>query len=165
MKALVAGIGNIFFGDDAYGSEVARMLANEPLPPGAKVTDYGIRGMHAAFEMLEGYDLVIFIDAAPRGSAPGTIHVLDGLLENGGRAVPDAHSMELHNVLAFYERLARDLSPARRPRIVIIGCEPECTGEGIGLSAAVAAAVPETLPVVRRLLAEAQTGAQTYEAT
>jgi hydrogenase maturation protease len=39
-KILVAGIGNIFLGDDAFGSEVARRLMNERLPPEVRVIDF-----------------------------------------------------------------------------------------------------------------------------
>lgn len=153
MKTLVAGFGNVFFHDDAYGTEAARLLATQALPRDVRVADFGIRGLHAAFEMLEDYDLVILLDAAPRNSPPGTLHVIDPESVRGS-APPDAHSMELHNALAFYERLARDLNPHKRPRIVIIGCEPERVDEGIGLSPAVAAAVPATLPLVRRILTQ-----------
>lgn len=164
MKALVAGFGNIFFQDDAYGSEVARLLLTQPLPDDVHVTDFGIRGMHVAFEMLGGYDLVIFVDAVPRGGAPGTLYVIEPTAASKGDA-PDAHAMELDNVLALYELLARDLEPAKRPKIVIIGCEPFSTDDGMGLSDAVSQAVPATLPLIHNVLAQYGIGMQTYEKT
>ncbi len=167
MRALVAGFGNIFFGDDGYGPAVARLLAAQPFPPQVRVTDFGIRGMHAAFEMLDGYDVVVLIDAVPRGGAPGTLYVIDPsdrADEAAGATAPDAHAMELHNALALYERLAKDLLPEKRPKIVIVGCEPESTGEGMVLSEAVAAAVPATLPLVRKILAQHAVTEPTYEA-
>ncbi len=164
MKALIAGFGNIFFKDDAYGNEVARLLASQPLPEGVQVRDFGIRGMHVAFEMLDGYDLVIFIDAVPRGDAPGTLYVIEptvGYMPD----TADAHAMELGNALALYERLANDLQPEKRPKIVIIGCEPASIEEGMGLSHAVAAAVPATLPLIHNVLEQHGMGAPSYEKT
>lgn len=159
MKVLVAGFGNIFFRDDGYGVEAARVLAQEALPPEVHVADFGIRGMHMAFEMLEGYDLVLFLDAARRGEAPGTLYVIEPD-ETPGDA-PDAHAMELRSALAFYDSLCEQLQPPpKRPRMLIVACEPETTAEGIGLSAAVAAAVSATPAIVRTVLAKNGIGAQ-----
>ena len=77
MRVLVAGIGNIFFGDDGFGVEVAQLLAREPRAADAKVEDFGIRGMHLAYEMLAGYDRAIIVDAVPRGGEPGTLYVIE----------------------------------------------------------------------------------------
>ncbi len=161
MNALIAGFGNIFLKDDGYGSAVARALAAETLPPQVKVVDFGIRGVHAAYDLLEDYDLVIFADAASRGAAPGTLYVIEP--QTGGETLPDAHAMELETVLALYERLAQQMPPAKRPRILIIGCEPADVGEGIGLSEAVSDAVGRTLPVIRELLANHGIGEYSYE--
>jgi hydrogenase maturation protease len=159
MKALIAGFGNIFFHDDGYGVEAARALALETLPAEAYVCDFGIRGMHLAFEMIEGYDLVVFLDAVRRDGVPGTLYVIEP--ENTGGDAPDAHAMELHNVLAFYDSLCEQLQPPpQRPRMFIVGCEPQSTDEGIGLSDAVADAVTATGAVVRSVLAENGIGAQ-----
>ena len=38
---LIAGIGNIFLGDDAFGVEVARSLARRTLPGEIQVKDFG----------------------------------------------------------------------------------------------------------------------------
>jgi hydrogenase maturation protease len=82
-KTLVAGIGNIFLGDDGFGVEVATRLAGVGLPDGVRVVDYGIRGMHLAYDLANGYDVAILIDAAPRGGAPGTIYVIEPDLAPG----------------------------------------------------------------------------------
>lgn len=159
MKALVAGFGNIFFRDDGYGVEAARALAQEALPAEAHVSDFGIRGMHLAFEMLDGYDVVLLLDAVRRGGAPGTLYVIEP--EDTGGDAPDAHAMELHHALAFYDSLCEQLQPPpQRPRMLIVGCEPERTDEGIGLSEVVAGAVTATGAVVRSVLAENGIGAQ-----
>src|SRR5437899_5810794 len=76
-RILVAGVGNIFLGDDAFGVEVARRLGQRPLPDGARVVDFGIRGLDLAYALLDGYEAVILVDAAPRGGSPGTLYVLD----------------------------------------------------------------------------------------
>lgn len=157
MKALVAGFGNIFFRDDGYGPEAARLLVREGPPPQVHVTDFGIRGMHAAFEMLEGYDVVLFLDAVQRGGAPGTLYVIEPEEMRGD--APDAHAMELHNALAFYEGLCTQLHPEKHPRILVVGCEPERLDEGIGLSEAVARAVPAAVELVHSVLAQHGLGA------
>lgn len=161
MKALVAGFGNMFFGDDGFGNEAARLLATVQLPHGVRVVDFGIRGMHAAFEMLEDYDLVVFLDAMQRGEAPGTLSVLEPSAMPAGS--PDAHAMELHNALSFYESLCRDLRPRKRPEILIVGCEPENLEHGMGLSAAVHGSVPKVVTLVRSLLARCGFGAEKHE--
>ena len=93
-RILVAGVGNVFLRDDAFGVEVVRLLAERPQPPGVQVRDYGIRGVHLAYELLNGYDLFVLVDAAPRGEAPGTVTVLEVDLP-GPDALPviDAHSL------------------------------------------------------------------------
>ncbi|MGH7848434.1 MAG: hydrogenase maturation protease, partial [Candidatus Binatia bacterium] len=73
-KILVAGIGNIFLGDDGFGVEVARELAKRKLPESVRVVDFGIRGFDLAYALLDGYDLTILVDAAPRGGLPGTLY-------------------------------------------------------------------------------------------
>ena len=163
MKALVAGIGNIFFGDDGYGSEVARALDREVMPADVRVADFGIRGMHVAFEMLDGYDLVLLVDAVSRGGAPGTLYAIEPENDPFSTAPADAHAMDLQSVLVMYERLSDDLKPAKLPKIVIIGCEPESTREGIGLSDAVAAAVPSSLALIYDILVRDGIGDRNYE--
>ena len=151
MKTLIAGFGNIFFRDDGYGCEAARFLARAGLPDGVTVRDFGISGLHVAFEMLAGYDRVILVDAVSRGGAPGTLYAIepDGAQTN---IPPDAHAMQLETVLSLYERLSKDLSADVLPTIAIVGCEPECVDEGMGLSPRVAAAVPATAALIHRLL-------------
>ena len=81
---LVAGIGNVFLSDDAFGVEVANRLAGRrALPEGVRVEDFGIRGIHLAYELLEGYDTLVLIDAVPMGEAPGTLAVIEPQLARG----------------------------------------------------------------------------------
>ena len=76
-RVLVAGVGNIFLGDDGFGVEVARRLAFTEVPDGVRVADYGTSGMHLAYDIAGGYETTILIDAAPRGGPPGTLTVLE----------------------------------------------------------------------------------------
>src|SRR5262245_27716135 len=117
---LVAGIGNIFFGDDGFGCEVARRLAAVSLPEEVCVIDFGIRGLDLAFALLDPYEQVILIDAASRGGSPGTLYVIEPALDDAEPTGVEAHSMDPVRVLAF----ARSLG-ARLGNVCIIACEPE----------------------------------------
>ena len=152
---LVAGIGNIFQSDDGFGSEVARLLlAGPPLPDGVNVVDYGIRGVHLAYDLLDGYDAAILVDATARGGEPGTIYVIEpdvdaiesetGLAEAG---IVDAHGMDPASVLALVRSLGGHMD-----RLLVVGCEPADVEDGMGLSEPVAGAVEEACRVVRDLV-------------
>jgi hydrogenase maturation protease len=151
---LVAGIGNIFQCDDGFGSEVARMLLAEPVPDGVKIVDYGIRGIHLAYELLDGYDAAILIDATTQGGDPGTIYVIEpdvdaietenGLAEAG---IVDAHGLDPASVLALLRSLG-----GRIDRLFVVGCEPADIEDGMGLTEPIAAAVDEACRVVRELV-------------
>ncbi|MER5183153.1 hydrogenase maturation protease [Streptomyces sp. NPDC002896] len=159
-RVLVAGIGNIFLGDDAFGPEVAAALLARPHPPGVHIADFGIRGMDLAYALGHGYDAAVLVDAAPRGQGPGTLYVIEPE-EPAGEPAPEAHGMDPVRVLA----LARHLN-GKLPRTLIVGCEPQScpTGEeaevGSGFSTpvrhAVARAVDLVESVVDDLLAEAR---------
>jgi hydrogenase maturation protease len=149
-KVLVAGVGNIFLGDDGFGVEVANRLADDQFPPGVKVGDFGIGGVHLAFELLDGYDAAILVDAVPRGGEPGTVYVIEPEVDGAdGVGLVDAHGMEPESVLGLLGRLGGEVGTIR-----IVGCEPATVDEGMGLSPAVAGAVDEAVGVVRTLVAE-----------
>jgi hydrogenase maturation protease len=148
-KILVAGVGNIFLGDDGFGSEVARRLAGQPTPERVRVVDYGIRGMHLAYDLLEGYDALVLIDAMPGNGRPGDVTVLEVGPEDLGTGELNAHGMDPVAVLAGLESLGGEL-----PRTLIVGCQPLDVEEGIGLSAPVGAAVDVALTTVACLLAD-----------
>jgi hydrogenase maturation protease len=157
QKILVAGIGNIFLGDDGFGVEVARRLAGGEFPEGVLVRDFGIRGYDLAYALLDGYDLTILVDAVPRGSPPGTLYVIEPEVSPDAPGPPgvalDAHAMNPVSVL----RLAKSMGPVSG-RILLVGCEPATLGgdEGhMGLSEAVEAAVDQAAVLVRKLIAEA----------
>jgi len=151
QSILIAGIGNIFLQDDGFGVEVAKRLADSELPEGVKVADFGIRGVHLAYEMLDGgYDTTILIDAAPRGEAPGTVYLIEPDLANFDTrqtALPDAHSMDPQVVFATLKSLGG--SPRR---VLIVGCEPLEIDDGIGLSEPVGRAVGEAVRLVHSVV-------------
>jgi hydrogenase maturation protease len=144
---LVAGIGNIFLSDDGFGCEVARRLVGRDLPKGVTVTDYGIRGMHLAYELLDGYDGLVIIDAVPRQGSPGDLVVMEVTEDDIGTGDFDAHGMQPTAVLASLGSLGGSLPPT-----YVVGCEPDETGEGIGLSPAVEASVDTAVDKVIDLL-------------
>ena len=146
-RVLVAGVGNVFFGDDGFGPEVVRRLAEEPHAE-AKIEDFGIRGLHLAYELLNGYQHAILVDAVPRGDAAGTLYVIEPDSDVAA-ATPDAHRMDLGNVFAFLRMLGGESPP-----ITIVGCEPSAAEEQIGLSEPVQSAVQPAADLVRRLVAE-----------
>ena len=150
-KILVAGVGNIFLGDDGFGCEVARRLlgVGHSFPEGVRVEDYGIRGLHLALEIANGYDLVILIDTVSQGDAPGTITVLEIDTASEGGGVPDAHDMNPQNVIDLLVDLGGNLD-----RMLIVGCEPYSLDENLGLSAPLEAVVDKAVGVVQELIEE-----------
>lgn len=154
---LIAGVGNIFHGDDAFGVEVARRLASLALPDGVRVADFGIRGFDLAYAFTADHDAVILLDATPRGGAPGTLYTLE-IEPNGGTAASiETHGMDVSSVL----RLAAALGGKPR-RVLLVGCEPaaidaeaeEITGLSAPVAAAVEDAVEMTLALVARVRSE-----------
>ena len=154
-SVLIACIGNIFQGDDAFGVEVARALANRCFPENVRVVDFGIRGFDLAYALMDGYDVTIFVDAVTRGEAPGTLYVIEPDardFETETAAMIDAHTMNPLNVL----RVAKQMGAGFK-KLLLVGCEPETLGgeEGLmGLSEPVKAAVKEAVPLIESLLAD-----------
>jgi hydrogenase maturation protease len=146
-RVLVAGVGNLFLGDDGFGPEAARRLAAAPLPDGVQVVDYGIRGMHLAYDLLDGYRALVLVDALPGTGAAGEITVLEVGRDDLGSGDFDPHGMAPVAVLASVHQLGGTLPPT-----YVVGCRPETVEEGIGLSGAVSAAVPKAVVAVRSLL-------------
>jgi hydrogenase maturation protease len=151
---LVAGIGNIFLGDDAFGVEVARRLADRKLPEAVRVTDFGIRGFDLAYALQDGYETTILVDACPRGDAPGTLYVIEPDLKalegSGPQAAIEAHAMNPESVLRMAQAMNIEVK-----NLLVVGCEPETLGgeEGqMGLSAPVEAAVDEAVKLVESLI-------------
>lgn len=148
-RILVAGIGNSFLGDDGFGSEVVR---NAELPqddPMVQVIDYGIRGMHLAYDLLEEWDTLVLVDAVPSRGHPGTLHVFQADHESPSRTSGlDGHSMDPATVFARLRALG-----GRPPYTVVVGCEAGSVQEGIGLTEPVAKAVPRAARAVEEIVA------------
>ena len=155
-QTLVAGIGNIFFGDDGFGVEVVRRLRTGPaLPSNVKVLDIGIRGIHLAYELMDGCDLLVLVDVAARGHRPGTVSVIEADEPTGeqarferGTPVLDAHGLAPAELLGALSTLE-----ARPGRTLVVACEPADLEPGIGLSGPVAAAVDSALSLIAEILA------------
>lgn len=172
-KILIAGIGNIFFGDDAFGCEVARALSRRPLPEGVFVKDFGIKSYDLAYAMMDNYDATILIDATPQGKAPGTIFLIEPdvifsessniPLDNESFEVVNAHSMNPVRVL----QLVRSLG-GKPGWLRVVGCEPavlESEEGALGLSEPVQAAVMPAIEVIESLIRDIFSGAETTVAT
>ena len=153
MRTLIAGLGNIFAGDDGFGCAVADALDPARLPAGTEARDFGIRGVHLAYQLLEPYDLVVIVDAVHRGGAPGTCYVIEHAADSERPAVDeaaplmDAHDMAPDEVLALVPMLGGSVG-----RVVVVGCEPESTAPGIGLSATVASSVRTATSLVTEIV-------------
>ena len=156
-RILVAGIGNVFLGDDGWGVALAERLASRALPPGVLVVDYGIRGMDLAYAIGEGFDAVVLLDAAPTGQPPGTVSLIEPALDEIEPSI-DAHGMDPVRVLGLARALGGPL-----PRTLVVACAPETvmTGEEdevvAELSAPVRAALDAGVEVVETLLQELTT--------
>lgn len=158
MKILVAGIGNIFLGDDAFGVEVARRMSALSVPDGVRVVDFGIRSYDLAYRLMEDWDQVILVDAVPRGGHPGTVYVIDPDLDELGEPDLDAHTMNPVSVLRMVQALGGTMK-----QILVVGCEPATVNASedgqFALSEPVEAAVHKAIQTIRELIAKSSGGA------
>ena len=155
-RILVAGVGNVFLGDDGFGVEVVRELAERGLPEGVEVADFGIRGMDLIYALQEDYEAVVFVDATPRGEEPGTVYLLEPEIEEDGEVALATHGMDPVKVI----KLSRALG-SRPTRTLVVGCEPQVVLSGeayddmlMELSEPVRAAVEEAVKLVESLVEE-----------
>jgi hydrogenase maturation protease len=154
-KILIAGIGNIFLGDDGFGVEVASRLASQSSPPGVRVADFGIRGFDLAYALMEGYETTILVDAYPGEGEPGKLFVVEPDLDDlnsagAAQGFIEPHAMNPLSVLRMAKSMGGELK-----RVLLVGCVPATLGpeEGqMGLSEPVAAAVDEAVRLVGSLV-------------
>ena len=149
-RILVAGIGNIFLGDDAFGVEVVRRLASCTLPAGVRVVDFGIRGMDLAYALMEDYSAVILVDATPRGRSPGTLYEIEPDPPPEGGAVVEPHAALPHHILGLVRAMGGTLPPLR-----LVGCEPGALPDGeprMGLSPPVEEAIEPAVALVQDVI-------------
>lgn len=150
MKILVAGVGNVLWGDDGFGVEVVKRLSTRTLPEGVHVVDFGVRGMDMTYALLDGYDAAILVDAAQRGGAPGTLYVIEPEVQGDQGAGVETHGMHPSRVLSTVRALGGELGVLR-----VVACEPETFGDGelaMGLSGPVSAAIEPAADMVERLV-------------
>lgn len=154
-RILIAGIGNIFLGDDGFGCEVTRRLMGRTLPENVRVVDFGIRGFDLAYALLDGYDATIFVDATPRGGEPGTLYTIEPDLNDlesiDGGVTVEAHDMNPMKVLGMVKSMGGQFK-----KILLVGCEPATLGpeEGqMGLSDEVEAVIDRAVETVESLVA------------
>ncbi len=152
-RILIAGIGNIFLGDDGFGAEVMRYVCERvDGSPGLCATDYGIGGMHLAYDLLEDWDALVLVDAIPNRGSPGTLHVFEADDQSpDAPAGLDAHGMDPATVFASLSALGGEA-----PRTIVVGCEVADVADGMGLSEAVQAAVPDAVAAVESTVAMLQ---------
>jgi len=152
-RILVAGVGNVFRGDDGFGPAVARRLSGRELPAGVRVFDFGTRGHDLAYAMLDGYDAVVLVDATRRGNSPGTLYTLEPTPDDLAGGPVETHGVTLPAVFALVQVMGGTVPPLR-----LVGCEPAELGpddEGaFGLSPPVAAAVDRAVGLVEETMAE-----------
>jgi hydrogenase maturation protease len=149
LRVLVAGIGNIFLGDDGFGVEAIKHIDPSTLPDGTTSADFGIRGVHLAYELLEGYDALVLVDAMPLGEPAGTVAIFEPDVESIDPTSVDAHSMSPAVVLGLLAGMGGHV-----PRVVVVGCQPLTLDEGIGLSEPVSAAIGPAVEAVHQVLAD-----------
>lgn len=163
----MAGVGNVFCSDDGFGPAVARrLMAEGGLPDGVEVVDAGIRGMHLAYLLLEGYRAVLLVDTTRRGGAPASLYLLEHELDAGtdredaAQRRFDPHGMEPDAVLDQIRALARGVGAGcDLQRVLVLGCEPADVGPGMGLTDEVTGAVGEAVAAVHRIVARLRDGA------
>ena len=155
-RVLVAGVGNIFLGDDGFGVEVVRRLAGRELPEGVEVKDFGIRGLDLAYALQDDYELVLIVDATPRGEKPGTVYLIEPEIADDGEVALDTHGMDPVKVITLSRALG-----AKPTRTLVVGCEPQTVVSGedyddmlMELSEPVRAAVEEAVKLVESLVVE-----------
>lgn len=173
MKILIAGIGNIFLGDDAFGVEVAQLLMRESWPEGVLIKDFGIRGFDLTYALMEDYDAFLLIDAVPRGETPGTLYSIEIDLQSIGEAPSEEPALDAHALHPLRVLQSVKAMGGAPKRVLLLGCEPQALGEEeqlegrMGLSEAVQASLDEAASMARdlvnKLIQEAGNGQETFQ--
>ena len=149
VRVLVATAGNIFLGDDGFGCEVARRLAEVDLPDDVEVRDYGIGGLHLAYDLLDGHETLLLVDTISRGAEPGSLCLLEVTDDDVADSGLETHGMDPATVLATLRTLGGQM-----PRTLVLGCQPEDVSERIGLSSTVDEAVGVAVTTVVEIVTD-----------
>lgn len=160
-RVLIACVGNIFLGDDGFGVEVARRFASRPRAAGVTVRDFGVRGIDLVYALIEPWDLVVLVDAAPRGGAPGALYVIEPDWPPPAQAPGPAPALPMHQLDPATVLAAAAAMGSAARRVLVLGCEPtplDPRDFAPGLSPAVLAAVDPAIERLESLIArETQT--------
>jgi hydrogenase maturation protease len=154
-QILVAGVGNAWLQDDAFGGECARRLDARGVPSGVTVMDFGTGGLDLAYELMRGYDALVLLDASRQGGQPGTLYVLEPDMAEFANEIQDGevinpHAMDPATMLRFVSAIG-----GFSGKVVVIGCEPgEFDEVGLGLTPPVEAAVDRALELVGTTIEE-----------
>ena len=151
-RILIAGIGNIFFGDDAFGVEVAQQMPRRSLPDGVHVVDFGTRGLDLTYALLEPWEAVILVDAVPRGGPVGTVYALEIEVDRGGPVGTafEPHAMDPKTVLGTARGMGSTID-----RVYLVGCDPgplNAEDMRMEMSEPVRAAVAEAIALVESIV-------------
>ena len=163
-QILVAGIGNAWMRDDAFGGLVAQRLTETELPPGVGVFDFGTGGLDLAYEVMRGYDALILVDVSRQGGDPGTLYVMEPdpdeiePIEDG--QVVNPHGMDPQTVLRFVKTVG-----GWPGKVMVVACEPSVVEEmGLGVSSEVEGAVKRAVSLVLETISELRQDAAYEEA-
>jgi hydrogenase maturation protease len=154
-KVLIAGVGNIFLGDDAFGVEVVKRLSEHGLPETVHIADFGIRSYDLAYTLMDDWDLVVLVDAVSRGGEPGTVYVIEADTSSQRKSAAgfDGHTMDPVSVLQMVNALGGKLK-----RMLVVGCEPqqiEFDESQSGLSPPVERAIDEAIRSINEIVSHA----------
>jgi hydrogenase maturation protease len=165
-RVLIAGVGNIFHGDDAFGVEVLRRLSMRKLPEGVKAVDFGIRGLDLAYALLDRYEATILVDATSRGGAPGTVYTIQPDLNDLGSEDVNSRGIEAHGMNPMRVLRMVKAMGGEPQQVFLVGCEPQTLGpdEGLmGLSAIVEAAIDPAIEMIESLAGRLLAGKRIME--
>jgi len=150
MRTLIAGFGNVLRGDDGFGVEVLRRLAERGVASeSVELLDVGTGGIRLAQELMTPtpFDRLIIVDATTRGGTPGSVYTL------AVDEVRPTREIDMHTIVPSRAlEVARAFGPLP-PAIYLVGCEPASVDElTTDLSPVVAAAVDRAIQHIEALL-------------
>jgi hydrogenase maturation protease len=141
-NAVVIGIGNSFRRDDGVGPAVAGRIADAALPGVSVVTASGEPS--ALLDAWSGVARAVVVDAvAGEHAVPGRVRRWTAEDLDTVTAVVSSHALGLAETAALGRVLGR--MPAE---LVVFTVETADTGHGVGLTPAVAAAVPTVIDAI-----------------
>jgi hydrogenase maturation protease len=153
----VLGLGNVLMGDDAAGPWVVEHLRAEyDLGPGVSVSDLGTPGLDLA-PHLSGARVIVLVDTVKADGPPGTLRLYrkDEVLRYPLLPRTSPHDPAVKETLLYL-----DLAGAGPEELLLVGIVPGKVEKGLGLTPAVAAAVPLAAEAVATELRRLGVGAR-----